>query len=177
MRPVSFSARSRRPATAPRPVLMSEQPRKTWRRRSAMAVIQVLASPFAVAPIFSIWEDRHGMVQKLTLLGLSSLVFLTVIVRGFIVRLEVTSCEVISVGWWRTRRWPRSEVIRVERVGYSGYLNRFGTPSSQLSVLSLKAGTERVDLPHMLGRPSAIWHLKNEVQSALGTAHGRRCAG
>lgn len=43
--------------------------------------------------------------------------------------------------------------------------------------ISLKVGTERVDLPHMLGRPSAIWHLKNEVQSALGTAHGRRCAG
>lgn len=151
---------------------MSRQVLKTWRRRSAMAVIQVFASPFAVAPLFSIWEDRHGMLQELILLSLMSLMFLAVIVRGFIVRLEVSSCEVISVGWWRTRRWPLSDIDRVERVGYSGYLNRFGMPSSQLSMLSLKVGTERVDLPHMLGRPSAIWGLKSEVQSALGTARG-----
>lgn len=59
--------------------------------------------------------------------------------RSWVVGIWLTDAGVTTRSWFRTHRVKRSNVVRCEAVGYSGFLNKF-TESSRLKMVVLRLG-------------------------------------
>lgn len=87
-------------------------------------------------------------------------------VRGVFTGVVVADSDVVLRGWLRTRRVPRSQVLGVTTMKYSGVWNR-GSESRVFRMLAIKTVDGTIEVPAVAARKAKAERLASALEKAL----------
>jgi hypothetical protein len=93
--------------------------------------------------------------------------------RALRLGISIDDDDVTTRGWFRTRRFRRSAVTRVDGRGYSGLYNRFSS-SRTFTMLVLTVDGREQDIQGVAGRAARTNDRLSELRGALGLAQNAR---
>ena len=137
----------------------------SWGSRLLGVMLLLLAAGAVIMGMF----ERQGMAPRPEVLpGVLILGSLAVLVgRALRLGIRIDDDSVTTRGWFRTRRFRRSAVTRVDGRGYSGLYNRFSS-SRAFTMLVLTADGCEQEIPGVAGRAARTNERVSAMRDALG---------
>ena len=122
---------------------------------------------FALAALGGVLDPTEGVDEPQWWPGLLFVVLPVVLaIRGVFTGVVVADSHVVLRGWLRTRRVPRSQVLGVTTMKYSGVWNR-GSASRIFRMLAIKTVDRTIEVPAVAARKAKAERLASALEKAL----------
>jgi uncharacterized membrane protein YcjF (UPF0283 family) len=104
-------------------------------------------------------------------------VLVALLIRAPFVGLLIRDDRVIRRSWIRSRSWPRSEIVDVDRAGYSGLLNRASISGRFKMVTLYTRDRSIIKVPELTGGVRTTERYLAHLHDALGRPLGAQTPG